>query len=113
MHGKITAYRVGQSLLRQHRTIRGVRLACILFRQSALKSAPIRQYANGLFVHPDEKSDYAIRTPELCGIALNINDLLEIEYFSNGKISIFYFFFRKNDNVLQPLLKLKTIVTLI
>lgn len=30
---------------------------------------PYDKYARGLFVHSDEKSDYTIRTPELCGIA--------------------------------------------
>ena len=32
--------------LRQHRTIHGARLACILFRQTAQKSVSIRQYAH-------------------------------------------------------------------
>ncbi len=31
---------------RQHRTIHGARLACILFRQTAQKSVSIRQYAH-------------------------------------------------------------------
>ena len=56
--------------LRQHRTIRGVRLACILFRQIAQKSLERRPHSCGLFGRSDEKSDGAIRTPELCGVAL-------------------------------------------
>ena len=73
--------------LRQHRTIHGVRLACILFRQTAQKSLSIRQYARGLFVHSDEKSDYTIRTPELCGIALSISssDALNSHTLSHQK----------------------------
>ena len=65
-----------KTISRQYRTIRGARLACILFRRTAQKSASIRQYASRLFVHPDEKSDCAIRTPELCGIALKIDGMM-------------------------------------
>ena len=57
--------------IRQHRTIRGARLAWILFRQPAQKISARRQPYLNLFVHPDEKSYFAIRTPELCGIALS------------------------------------------
>ncbi|MBQ7541918.1 MAG: hypothetical protein IJT44_06460, partial [Clostridia bacterium] len=55
---------------RQHRTIRDARLARILFRHAAQKSLDLRQQAFELFVQPDEKPCFTIRTPELCGIAL-------------------------------------------
>ena len=56
--------------LRQYRTIHGARLAWILFRQFAQKSLGKASALPPFFVQPDEKSCYAIRTPELCGIAL-------------------------------------------
>ena len=47
------------------------RPACLfLFRQLAQKILARRQPCLNLFVQPDEKSYCAIRTPELCGIAL-------------------------------------------
>ncbi len=47
------------------------RPACLfLFRQLAQKISARRQPYLNLFVQPDEKSYCAIRTPELCGIAL-------------------------------------------
>ena len=48
------------------------RPACFfLFRQLAQKISARRQPYLDLFEQPDEKSCCAIRTPELCGIALN------------------------------------------
>jgi len=47
------------------------RPACLfLFRQLAQKISARRQPYLNLFEQPDEKSYCAIRTPELCGIAL-------------------------------------------
>ncbi|HCA04669.1 MAG TPA: hypothetical protein DEO32_02095 [Ruminococcaceae bacterium] len=40
-----------------------------------------------------------------------IKILLTFEYFSNGKMSVFYFFLGKNNKDLQPLLILKINVT--
>ena len=56
--------------LRQYRTIRGTRLARILFRHISQKSQSIHKVSTSIFVSSDEKSYIAIRIPELCGIAL-------------------------------------------
>ena len=62
--------KVYKEILRQYRTNRDTRLACILFRHIALKILALRQQSFRFFVQSDEKSNYAIRTPQLCGIAL-------------------------------------------
>ena len=56
--------------LRRHRTNAATRLACSCFRQIAHLSLDNRQVACGKSVQPDEKTYFAIRTPELCGVAL-------------------------------------------
>ena len=48
-----------------------LRTPCLhLFRHLAQKFLDIRQYACGISIQSDEKSDVAIRTQSLCGIAL-------------------------------------------
>ena len=41
-----------------------------IFRHITQKSLDIRQYACGIFVQSDKKSDYASDAQSLCGIAL-------------------------------------------
>jgi len=59
-------------LLRQHRTIHGTHLACIMFRQLAQKSSAIHKVLPAVFEQSDENSDCVICAPELCGVALSI-----------------------------------------
>ena len=63
----------GNQLLRQHRTNSGARLAWSLFRHIAHLFLDNRQVACGKSVQSDEKICFAIRTPELCGVALMRN----------------------------------------
>ena len=50
-----------------------LRTSCLqLFRQIAPNHLEIRQYSCGVLIQSDEKSDSAIRTQSLCGIALKI-----------------------------------------
>ena len=58
-----------KSMYRQYRTIRRTHLACRLFRHIAHKFLDLRQQACKIYVQSDEKSDCAIRTRSLCGIA--------------------------------------------
>ena len=46
-----------------------------IFRHSAQKFLDIRQYAFGISVQSDEKSDFASFAQALCGIALNVKSL--------------------------------------
>ena len=66
----LVAFQTREHDLGQYRTNCGTRLACILFRHIALKILALRQQSFRFFVQSDEKSNYAIRTPQLCGIAL-------------------------------------------
>ena len=62
--------------LRQHRTIHGTHLACIIFRHIVQKSSAIHQVLPAVFDQSDENSACAICAPELCGIALSIYALM-------------------------------------
>ena len=51
-----------------------LRVPCLhLFRHIAQKFLDIRQYACEISIQSDEKSDGAIRTQSLCGIALKLS----------------------------------------
>ena len=63
--------------LRQHRIIRGARLACINARQMSQNFLTMRQHGLQKFVTYAEISDCAIRTPELCGVALRRREKIE------------------------------------
>ena len=53
-----------------------LRVPCLhLFRHIAQKFLDIRQYACEISIQSDKKSDGAIHTQSLCGIALKINNI--------------------------------------